>query len=71
MAAPFAELQARSGDEIPHGAGNEDFTSTSQIGDPCCGIHGYTTNVIAPHLNLSGMKAAAHFDPQRFQFLDD
>jgi hypothetical protein len=65
------ELEARARDEVPDCTGNEDFAGTSEIRDPCGGMHGYATNVIAPDLDLAGMEAAAHFDPKGPQSLDD
>ena len=64
MATPVMELQARTGDEVADRAGNEDFTSASQIGDPCCGMHRYAADVIVANFDLAGMEAAAHFDPK-------
>lgn len=39
-------------------------SGTSEVCDPCGGMHGYATNVIVPNLDLAGVEAAAHFDPK-------
>src|SRR4051812_28554308 len=65
------ELEARAGDEVADCTGNEDFTGTGEARDPCGGMHGYATHVIAPNLDLAGMEAAAHFDSKRPEALDD
>jgi hypothetical protein len=71
VVAAVLELEARTGDQIADCTGNEDLTGPSEVCNPCSGMHGYATNVIVPDLNLAGMEAAAHFDPQRPKLLDD
>ena len=64
MAAAVAELKAGAGNEVPDRTGNEDLARTGKVRDPRGGMHGYATNVIVSDLDLAGMQAAAHFDPQ-------
>ena len=71
MAAAVVELKAGASNEVPDCTGNEDFTSAGEVRDPCGGMHGYATNVIVPNLDLTGMEAAAHFDSEGSEFLDD
>jgi hypothetical protein len=65
------ELKARARDKVSDCAGHEDLTGTSEIYDPCSGMHGYTTNIIVPDLDLPRMEAAAHLNTKWPEFLDN
>src|SRR6185369_4761239 len=63
--AAVDEPQARTGDEVLHGAGDEHFRRRGLGCHACAGVHGDATHVVAHELALPGVKACPDLDPER------
>src|SRR5215471_16379387 len=71
MAASVIELQAGTGDEIPHGAGHEHLSGACDRRDARRDMDGDANDIIALDLDLTSMEPATHLDAQRAHPLDD
>src|SRR6266536_3596783 len=62
MAAALLELQARTRDQVAHGARDEHLVGIRQGADPRRDVNRHPADVVAHHLTLAGVKAGASRD---------
>src|SRR5205807_2060345 len=62
---PLVELEARAGDEVDDGLGHEHLPRPGLGRDPLADVDGDAADVAAPQLDLAGVDAGPHVDPQR------
>ena len=67
VGASIRELQARSHDEILHGARDEDLAAARGARDPGAEMHRQSFELRADDLDLTGVKALAHGELERAQ----
>src|SRR6185369_2629457 len=71
VAPAILKAQTRAGDEVAHGARDEDFAGARNVLYPCGGVNRDAANILASDLDLAGMKTAAHLNAERAHFRDD
>src|SRR5579862_6273026 len=69
MRAAVGESQARAGDDVSDGAGNQHFVWFGCSRDARRNMHGDTADIVADQLALACMESAADLESQRTQSL--
>src|ERR1700761_9537239 len=69
--AAVSEPVTRSGDNVAHRRGHQYLAGAGQRPHPCADVHGHARDVVAAHLDFTGMNAHSHFDAQNPYRIDD
>ena len=69
--AAILEADARAGDQVFDGAGDEHLAGVCERGDASTNVHGQPADVIAVELAFAGMDGGAHFEAEPAYLLGD
>src|SRR5262245_10038041 len=67
----LVELDTRSDDEVPDGAGKQDLTRTSERTNARSNVHAETAEIVVAHLALAGVHTYSNVEPQCVRCRDD
>ena len=68
---PICKTKPRTGHQLAHRAGHQDFPWRRQVHDPRCYVNGDATDISSVPLDLAGMNACANLEAQLLNHVPD